>query len=271
MNWVGSRFCVKPSRYKDGVPLRSFLFKGLTILLTIALFCTGVLNANDGDEFLKKGDYDKAIHAYELQVKQGFLGHELFFNLATAYQKKGNISLAILNFEKALRLKPLDKLTHQQLLQLNLQLQDKPVIYQDTGLIALFKKLQFSLGIDTWALLSLLFMMMVPVVIFVSYKYKTIKFRRIIFSSSLIWFLLSGFCVLMARNNYHFKFLHAEAVVMEESVIVYDASNPSSKIKFNVHQGTKLEVLDSTDAMYKISFSGDKGWILRSGIKRIEL
>jgi tetratricopeptide (TPR) repeat protein len=107
-----------------------------------------------GDTFLKNGDYKKAIEAYESVVQEGYIGHELFFNLGTAYSKIGNVSQSILNFEKALRLSPLDKATKEQLMQLNIKLQDKPSIYEDTGLLAFIKKVQFALSIDAWAFLS---------------------------------------------------------------------------------------------------------------------
>jgi len=89
--------------------------------------------------------------------------------------------------------------------------------------------------------------------------------------SSILWFLLSCFSVLMARNNYHYKYLRVEGVVTDESLVVYDASNVSSKIKFNIHQGTKVSIVDSTQAMYRINYSGDQGWIIRKGIVKIEL
>jgi len=271
MSWVRNRIFLEThghTNHKSIFPYVPMWCKKSFFILSI--FC-GILFANDGNTFLKNGEYDKAITSYEAQVNDGFLSNELFFNLATAYQKTGNTPLAILNFEKALRLKPLDKQTTQQLIQLNLQLQDKPVIYEDTGLLAFLKIVQFGLSIDAWAFLSILFMLLVPAVIFISYKYKKWKFRKIIFTSSITWFLLSGFCVVMARNNYHYKYLHTEAVVLEESLIVYDASNTSSKIMLNVHAGTKLEVNDSTESMYKIQFSGNNGWVLRKCVKMIEL
>ncbi len=271
MSWGRNKLFLKPHRHIVNIAMCSYVPMWFKRIFYILLIFSGILYANDGDTFLQNAEYDKAISSYESQIKDGYLSHELFFNLGTAYQKSGNVPLAILNFEKALRLKPMDKTTVEQLTQLNLKLQDKPVIYEDTGLLAFFKKIQFGLSIDAWAFLSIFFMLLVPLVIFVSYKYRQVKFRKLLFSSSLLWFILSGFCVLMARNNYHYKYLHTEAIVTDESLIVYDASNTSSKIKFNVHQGTKLEVNDSTDTMFNIRFSEENGWVLRSGVKKIEL
>jgi tetratricopeptide (TPR) repeat protein len=276
MSWEGNR-TTTASLQAPSSKIKLILAPGsrfLVLLISIFTFMSTNVHSSsldEGNTFLKNGDYDKAVESYEAIVKEGYVGHELFFNLATAYSKKGNVPYAILNFEKALRMKPMDEATEQQLIQLNLKLQDNPVIYDDTGLLAFINRVQFSLSVDAWAFLSIFLMLLVAVVIFISYKFKTLKSRKWIFMSSILWFVLSGFSVLMARNNYHHKYLHTEAVVMNESAVVYDQSNTSSKINFSVHQGTKLEISDSTATMFQVEYSGDDGWILREAVKKIEL
>lgn len=224
-----------------------------------------------GDTFLKNGDYKKAIEAYESVVQEGYIGHELFFNLGTAYSKIGNVSQSILNFEKALRLSPLDKATKEQLMQLNIKLQDKPSIYQDTGLLAFIKKVQFALSIDAWAFLSVFWMVMFAAVIFLAYKFQQWKVRKWLFLSSIVWFILSGFTLLMARNNYHARYLHTEGIVNKESIKVFNQSNLNSSILFNLHLGTKVEIDDSTSSLYHIEFAEKSGWISMQDVQKIEL
>lgn len=253
MNWVRNNIC----------------------LVFLLMVCTNVYSFTptvpNPDESLKNGDYDNAIREYENKVNEGYIGHELFFNLATAYQKKGVIDKALLNFEKALRLKPLDKPTRDQIIELNLRLQDKPPIYEDTGLLAFFKKIQFSLSIDSWAFLSIVFMIILALSIFISYKFRKMKGRQLIFLSSILWFVLSGFSVVMARNNYHFKYLHSEGIVNKESIKVFDRAEANSVILFNLHSGTKVDINDSTASMYHIQFAEKEGWIINKDVQKIEL
>jgi tetratricopeptide (TPR) repeat protein len=253
MNWVKNSLC---------------LAIGLIGFLSIY---ADMIYAPNGDEFLRQGNYDKAIESYEAEIKQGFIGHQLFFNLGTAYAKKGIVDKALLNFEKAHRLKPLDKVTKSEIINLNLKLQDKPPVYEDTGLLAFFKKVQFSLSIDAWAFLSILFMIMLALVIFISYRFQKMKGRQLVFLSSILWFILSGFSVVMARNNYHFKYLHSEGIVNKESIKVFDRAEVNSVILFNLHSGTKVEIDDSSSNMYHIQFAEKEGWIINKDVQKIEL
>jgi tetratricopeptide (TPR) repeat protein len=248
-------------------------FKKITFLI-VSFFSIIPMNANGLDKAnscLKSGKYDEAISSYESIVKEGFIGFELFFNLGTAYSKKGDVPNAILNFEKALRIKPMNKIARQQLVQLNLQLRDKPAIYEDTGLLGILKKIQFGLSIDGWAFLSIFLMLLVPTSIYISYKFKKLKRKQLIFLSSIFWFLLSGISVLMARNCYHYKYLHEEAIVFPESIKVFDQPDNNSLLLFNLHQGTKVEILDSAKNMYEVQYSEKKGWITEQDVKKIQL
>lgn len=52
------------------------------------------------------GDFQSAAQGYEQLAAAGVVSPELFFNLANAHYRQGRIGLAILNYERALRLTP---------------------------------------------------------------------------------------------------------------------------------------------------------------------
>jgi tetratricopeptide (TPR) repeat protein len=268
MNWVRN----KSGQFFSMLPGHLWLKTSLCVwgAIFIGSFAQAA-SMESGNTFLKNGQLDEAIQSYELIVQEGYIGHELFFNLGTAYAKKGNISKALFNFEKAIRLKPLDRATRQQIIQLNLRQQDKPPIYEDTGILAMIKKLQFGLGIDVWALLSIIAMVLFALAIFISYRYQGLKARKTIFLSSGLWLLLCAVSVLMARNSYHYTYLHTEGVVGKESVRIFEQPDPNSTISFNLHEGAKVEINDSTSAMFHVQFAEKKGWILRNDVWKIEL
>ncbi len=61
-----------------------------------------------GNTQYKNGRYDEAITEYLRLLDQGLESGNLYFNLANSYFKKGELGMAILNFERAKRLIPGD-------------------------------------------------------------------------------------------------------------------------------------------------------------------
>jgi len=58
--------------------------------------------------YYEKKDYEEAIRGYESILDLGFKSGALYFNLANSYLKNEELGKAILNYERARRLKPRD-------------------------------------------------------------------------------------------------------------------------------------------------------------------
>lgn len=226
---------------------------------------------SEANRYLKSGEYEKAIEVYESRVEEGYVSFELFYNLGVAYNKQNNQLKALLNFEKAALVNPLNSDTRSQINDINISLVDKPPIYDSAGLMSVLSQVQFMLSIDTWAILSIFFMILIPVSVFMVYKFKRFKGRSAILGLCIVWFLLSGLCVLMARNGYHYKYLHLQGLVNKESISVKSTPESNSAILFNLHQATKVEVTDSVESMFHIKFIEQEGWVAKSDILRITL
>lgn len=225
----------------------------------------------EGNSFLKQKKYEDASKSYEKIILEGYISHDLFYNLGIAYLNQNKRYKAVLNFEKALRLKPMDASTHMRIVQVNMNLSDKPPIYEDTGFLAFINKVQFALPIDAWAVLSIFMMLLVAGCIFVSYKFPVLKGKKIIFVSSGLWLVLSVLCIILARNSYHYKYLSNEAIVSGESIRVYDKSDVNSSILFNLHEGTKVDIVDEENGMYHVEFAEKSGWISTKDVEKIAL
>src|SRR5690242_14073364 len=104
----------KPSSMKWEI-MHKLLYR-MIIGMMLCIFLSGRLYASsmtEVNEWMQKKDYEKAIVGYEALIAEGYKGFGLFFNLGTCYQKTGNVPKAILNFEKALRIKPNHTITKQ--------------------------------------------------------------------------------------------------------------------------------------------------------------
>ncbi len=81
------------------------------ILLCLAFFCASLFAENcktlfTGAAAYKAGDFTSAAEAWQNCVDNGFQDGDLFYNLGNAYFRDKRLGLAILNYEKALRLDP---------------------------------------------------------------------------------------------------------------------------------------------------------------------
>ena len=84
---------------------RIFLICALFVGLSFAAFSQTdqLKNAND---LYAKAQYTEAAELYEKLVSNNEIAPELYYNLGNTYYKLGEIGKSILNYERALRLKP---------------------------------------------------------------------------------------------------------------------------------------------------------------------
>jgi tetratricopeptide (TPR) repeat protein len=106
--------------------------------LWLLLFCTGSAGADDaaerrgrhfqaGNQAYLDGDYARAVSEYRQALELGPLHPDLAYNLANAYYKLGNKGLAVLFYEKALRLRPSDEAARANLALVRKNLVDRVV------------------------------------------------------------------------------------------------------------------------------------------------
>lgn len=91
------------------------LFK-VTCFIAIAIFAAALSHAEQqvgperlfsrGNDYYEKGEYDKAIAEYENVLATGKSSGNLYYNLAGAYLKNGELGKAILNYERAKYIMP---------------------------------------------------------------------------------------------------------------------------------------------------------------------
>ena len=91
-------------------------------------FCKEI-SFEQANTFYMSQQYDSAISAYENIIGNGNNSAEIFYNLGNAYYKTGAYTKAILNFERAKKLKPVNllKVVHRELTYKNIIPINKPI------------------------------------------------------------------------------------------------------------------------------------------------
>ena len=105
--------------------------------------------------YYNESKYDTALVIYEGILKDGFVSAPLLYNIGNTYFKMRNYPMAILNYEKALKLDPTDDDIRQNLVIANALITDKieplPVFF----LTKWWRNLGNMLTANGWATVTL--------------------------------------------------------------------------------------------------------------------
>ncbi|MFO7829293.1 MAG: tetratricopeptide repeat protein [Bacteroidales bacterium] len=249
------------------------------ILILILLSITSVLfvNANQAKQMLDSanqayvdGNYTIAIDTYEKVLELGYESAALYYNLGNAYYKQNIIDQAILNYERALLLKPNDEDIIYNLEMANRLIVDRieklPVFFITNwikNMINLFSS-------DLWAIISIISFL--AALFFISIYMYT---RWYGVKKTAFWL---GFAtILICISSFIFSYKQKQkivdnttAIVMSPSVTVKSSPDISGTDLFVIHEGTKVWIQDKIGIWKQIRLSdGSKGWLKTESIEEI--
>ncbi|MCL8008576.1 tetratricopeptide repeat protein [Gelidibacter japonicus] len=222
------------------------------------------------NDLYNKGDFEDAISKYESIIESGVHSAALYFNLANAHYKLNHIAPSIYYYEKALKLSPNDKEIHNNIAfarNMTIDAIDKTPVF---GFEKFAKKITNWLTFDTWAKLSILLMALFVVFYLIYYfNYGSTK-KRVAFITAITFFILACCSVALAFNNYHSTKNDQPAIVFAKESQVKSEPNLRSSESFKLHEGTKVQILDTVNHWKKIQIAdGKTGWIPADDIKAL--
>lgn len=206
--------------------------------------------------------FDKAIENYEQLVTRNKVSAEVYFNLGNAYYKTGNIASAVLNYERARRLKPADEDIEYNLQIANLSTIDKiepvPKVFYERWWNDFVNEGSVSQR-SVWALIFLFLSLGVFAVYLFSGK---VVIRKITFFATIGLLVCSLFTWYLTHLQHRHLNDHKAAVIFAESTYVKSSPDEKSANLFMLHSGTRIEVLDGLSGWKKIRIAnGNEGWI----------
>ena len=247
--------------------------KALQIILVLFISTQAWAQVNPitkANEMYQKGEYEKAIQAYQFVLDTHIEAPEIYFNLGNSFYKSGEISSAILNYERALLLSPDDKD-----IQYNLDLARKHVLDKFEVLPEIFVKRWFtgirnSFSANLWAYISIgLFFLALLFASFYLYSNKA-GLKKIGFFLALIAFGISLLTYSFASKKTDEITLREYAIIFSPSVTIKGSPDKSGTELFLLHEGTKVKVIDSLGDWRNIQLSyGNEGWLKKEDIEMI--
>jgi tetratricopeptide (TPR) repeat protein len=227
---------------------------------------------NKGNALYNAGKFQEAITVYESILDNKMHSAELYYNLANAYYKLNRIAPSIYYYEKALQISPNDADIKNNLTFAQNMTIDAIDEIPEVGFAKLIKNITNIFHYDTWAKISVSFVILF-VILFLAYyfTYSTVK-KRLSFISSFVVLIMALITLFFAFQKQAIDKKDKPAIVFSQESDVRVEPNLRSESAFKLHEGTKVQVLEKyNNAWTKIQIANGKtGWIASDNIKLLK-
>ena len=212
--------------------------------------------------FYNESQYDTALVIYQKILDEGYVSVPLLYNIGNTYFKLRNYPMAILSYEKALKLEPNNEEIKQNLAIANALITDKiepvPVFF----LTRWWRGIGNMLSANGWARASLKFFGILLVFVFLYITARTKVLRKTAFFAGILVLFLFICSVIFASQKHKYINEHNEAIVMSPTITVKSSPSSSGVDLFVLHEGSKVEILDLVDNWDKIRIAdGNVGYL----------
>ena len=214
------------------------------------------------DSAYARADYETAVKLYGKLAKQNATS-DVCYNLGCAYYRLDDMAHSVLWFERALKLEPSDKDILTNLEMTRTKTIDKIIPQHEFILFTYFRAMTNWFSLRTWTIIALLSFVFVLVLLLLFWASDSIFARKCAFSSAVLLLLvciLSNVCALQQRN---FKQTHTSGIIISPAVTVKSTPADNGNDLFVLHEGSKVEILDSSLKEWcEVSIADGKvGWI----------
>ncbi|RBP34795.1 SH3 domain-containing protein [Oceanihabitans sediminis] len=241
----------------------SFLITTVSVAQNNTLF-------EEGNALYNEGKFTDAISKYESILDAEKHSAALYFNLGNAHYKLNNIAPSIYYYEKALQLAPNDKEIQNNIVFARNMTIDAIDVVPEVGFSKLFKNISNTFSFDAWAYISVITMLLFVLLSLLYYfSYSTTR-KRLAFIGGSSFLLLCFVSLFFAFNKYDIDKKDRPAIVFQQEALVKSEPNLRSEEAFRLHEGTKVQILDTLENWKKIKLSDGKvGWISSDAIKAL--
>ncbi len=244
---------------------RLIILSALSFMLYPLFAQTTLQEAN---QLYADGNYAEAADAYE-SLLQDNPSAELYYNLGNAWFKQDELAKAILNYERALRIRPYYKDARYNLRfaqsRIIDNIEDKDAFFVKKWTIAVRNLLNET----QWAVLSIGLFLLVIVGAFLFAFSRNTGLRKAGFHTAWVALLLSVASLLFAASLHQRDAAQAEAVIMQGIVNAKASPDKSGTDLFTLHEGTKVNIRSTVGEWAEITVGDNRGWIRLNTLERI--
>ena len=249
---------------------RRFIFILALIIGSFSYAQTSSELFSKANDFYKNGQYTKAAQLYSNIEKSGLESDDLFFNLGNSYYKLNKVALSIYYYEKALKLNPMhqdasNNLVFAKRMTIDI-IEDLPKTFLQRFSSNVIQKLTY----DTWAILAVIASFLATLLFLLYYFSSSPKRKLIYFNTTIFAVFVVAVTVIFAYSNYETTQKSSNAIVFSSKSDIKNSPSLDGESVFELHEGTKVTILDSLSNWRKIKLADGKiGWVNSVDIKEI--
>ncbi|MBQ0022985.1 MAG: tetratricopeptide repeat protein [Prevotellaceae bacterium] len=240
--------------------MKKILFTAFLILVSVASFAISKVEA---DALYEKENYSEAAQAYESILQNEGVAAEVYYNLGNCYYKMDEMPRAILNYERALQLNPGDGDIRANLALARGKTVDKVVPPSEMFFVTWWRNMTNCMSLDSWSKIGISSFILLLCGLAMYMFLTKLTIRKIGFYGAMAMLVVTIIANLAALSQYlGFKYRNA-AVVIAPSVTVKSSPSATSTDLFLIHEGSKVEILDSSMKEWiEVKFEeGKQGWV----------
>ena len=217
-----------------------------------------------------EGNFAKAVATYEQILSQNLHSAALYYNLANAYFKQGELGKALLNYNRASRIAPGDEDIRHNQEYAEKMTKDSIEKIPEFFLITWLRSVRGAMSCTAWTVLSIVMLATALVMALLYLLAQRMSLRKVGFYTMAVAVLLFVATSIFAISERNQLVGRSEAIVMSTAASVKSSPDRSATELFVLHEGTKVSIGETTDGWAEVRIAdGRKGWIEDKRIERI--
>ena len=248
------------------------------MIISILATCFMVAESRDlqdlfqtGNQYYLDGKYEMAVQSYQSIIDSGYASAELYYNLGNAYYKSHDITMALVNYERARILKPNDPEINHNLVIAREFVVDRIEVLPEFFLRRAYVDFVKIFDADIWALVSVITFGL-ALGLFLAYFFLNQLFiRKMSFWTGILFILISASTFLFALQQNNLVTRHHQAIILTPSVTIKSSPDEDSGTDlFLLHEGTKVTISDELGDWREVILSdGNSGWLKETDLIRL--
>ena len=248
------------------------------MIISILATCFMVAESRDlqdllqtGNQYYLDGKYEMAVQSYQSIIDSGYASAELYYNLGNAYYKSHDITMALVNYERARILKPNDPEINHNLVIAREFVVDRIEVLPEFFLRKAYVNFVKIFDADIWALVSVITFGL-ALGLFLAYFFLNQLFiRKLSFWTGILFILISASTFLFALQQNNLVTKHHQAIILTPSVTIKSSPDEDSGTDlFLLHEGTKVAISDELGDWREVILSdGNSGWLKEIDLIRL--